>query len=211
MHIKRKAEIIMTENQNKSFTKDDAKRALKTLTSFGIQQGSKFANQAGSKMTEWSKKIGSKLDEARQTVGQHDLHDQEGPVDFDEFIKSIGSDDDLSMALFFGQTLQELPDDFDLMDQLQVKTLSQLSAKESENLVVDDLKFKLIKIEGQYNTVMLLQLVSDETDSNDVDKIGLVLLSVETCDALVDCIEGHIAFRPMPLKRYLKQPMHFAW
>lgn len=201
----------MTENQNKSFTKDDAKRALKTLTSFGIQQGSKFANQAGSKMTEWSKKIGSKLDEARQTVGQHDLHDQEGPVDFDEFIKSIGSDDDLSMALFFGQTLQELPDDFDLMDQLQVKTLSQLSAKESENLVVDDLKFKLIKIEGQYNTVMLLQLVSDETDSNDVDKIGLVLLSAETCDALVDCIEGHIAFRSMPLKRYLKQPMHFAW
>ena len=73
----------MTENQNKSFTKDDAKRALKTLTSFGIQQGSKFANQAGSKMTEWSKKIGSKLDEARQTVGQHDLHDQEGPVNFD--------------------------------------------------------------------------------------------------------------------------------
>ena len=201
----------MTENQNKSFTKDDAKRALKTLTSFGIQQGSKFANQAGSKMTEWSKKIGSKLYEARQTVGQHDLHDQEGPVDFDEFIKSIGSDDDLSMALFFGQTLQELPDDFDLMDQLQVKTLSQLSAKESENLVVDDLKFKLIKIEGQYNTVMLLQLVSDETDSNDVDKIGLVLLSAETCDALVDCIEGHIAFRSMPLKRYLKQPMHFAW
>lgn len=201
----------MTENQHKSFTKDDAKRALKTLTSFGIQQGSKFANQAGSKMTEWSKKIGSKLDEARQTVGQHNLHDQEGPVDFDEFIKSIGSDDDLSMALFFGQTLQELPDDFDLMDQLQVKTLSQLSAKESENLVVDDLKFKLIKIEGQYNTVMLLQLVSDETDSNDVDKVGLVLLSAETCDALVDCIEGHIAFRPMPLKGYLKQPMHFAW
>lgn len=201
----------MTENQNKSFTKDDAKRALKTLTSFGIQQGSKFANQAGSKMTEWSKKIGSKLDEARQTVGQHDLHDQEGPVDFDEFIKSIGSDDDLSMALFFGQTLQELPDDFDLMDQLQVKTLSQLRAKESENLVADDLKFKLIKIEGQYNTVMLLQLVSDEIDSNDVDKIGLVLLSAETCDALVDCIEGHIAFCPMPLKRYLKQPMHFAW
>ena len=115
------------------------------------------------------------------------------------------------MALFFGQTLQELPDGFDLMDQLQVKTLSQLSAKESENLVVDDLKFKLIKIEGQYNTVMLLQLVSDETDSNDVDKIGLVLLSAETCDALVDCIEGHIAFRPMPLKGYLKQPMHFAW
>lgn len=201
----------MTENQNKSFTKDDAKRALKTLTSFGIQQGSKFANQAGSKMTEWSKKIGSKLDEARQTVGQHDLHDQEGPVDFDEFIKSIGSDDDLSMALFFGQTLQELPDDFDLMDQLQVKTLSQLRAKESENLVVDDLKFKLIKIEGQYNTVMLLQLVSDETDSNDLDKVGLVLLSAETCDALVDCVEGHIAFRPMPLKGYLKQPMHFAW
>lgn len=201
----------MIENQNKSFTKDDAKRALKTLTSFGIQQGSKFANQAGSKMTEWSKKIGSKLDEARQTVGQHDLHDQEGPVDFDEFIKSIGSDDDLSMALFFGQTLQELPDDFDLMDQLQVKTLSQLRAKESENLMVDDLKFKLIKIEGQYNTVMLLQLVSDETDSNDVDKVGLVLLSAETCDALVDCIEGHIAFRSMPLKRYLKQPMHFAW
>ena len=201
----------MTENQNKSFTKDDANRSLKTLTSFGIQQGSKFANQAGSKMTEWSKKIGSKLDEARQTVGQHDLHDQEGPVDFDEFIKSIGSDDDLSMALFFGQTLQELPDDFDLMDQLQVKTLSQLRAKESENLMVDDLKFKLIKIEGQYNTVMLLQLVSDETDSNDVDKVGLVLLSAETCDALVDCIEGHIEFRTMPLKGYLKQPMHFAW
>ena len=51
------------QNNNKQvFNKDDAKKALKTLTTFGLQQGTKFANLAGEKMTKWSKQLGQKMD-----------------------------------------------------------------------------------------------------------------------------------------------------
>ena len=76
----------MTEqNDNKQvFNKDDAKKALKTLTTFGLQQGSKLANFAGEKMTKWSKQVGQKLDAVRD---HHE--DDDGPLSGDVSVKSL--------------------------------------------------------------------------------------------------------------------------
>lgn len=206
----------MTEqNDNKQvFNKDDAKKALKTLTTFGLQQGSKLANLAGEKMTKWSKQVGQKLDAVRD---HHEADD--GPLSGDmsvkslsDFIKRAAYNKDLGIAM--ASTASDLPDGFTPDAVLDMDNSKVVFGSETESLELGDLKFKIVRLSADIESMDLLEVLSDTDDSANASDHGVLVLTGLMSFVLQDVFVDAPVFKPLSgkqTKQYLKMPINFVW
>ena len=212
----------MTEqNDNKQvFNKDDAKKALKTLTTFGLQQGSKLANLAGEKMTKWSKQVGQKLDVVRDHhEDDEDDEDDEGPLSGDmsvkslsDFIKRAAYNKDLGIAM--ASTASDLPDGFTPDAVLDMDDSKVVFGSETESLQLGDLKFKIVRLSADIESMDLLEVLSDTDDSADASDHGVLVLTGLMSFVLQDMFVDAPVFKPLSgeqTEQYLKMPINFVW
>lgn len=206
---------MIKQNDNKQvFNKDDAKKALKTLTTFGLQQGSKLANLAGEKMTKWSKQVGQKLDAVRD---HHE--DDEGPLSGDmsvkslsDFIKRAAYNKDLGIAM--ASTASDLPDDFTPDAVLDMDDSKVVFGSETESLQLGDLKFKIVRLSADIESMDLLEVLSDTDDSADASDHDVLVLTGLMSFVLQDMFVDAPVFKPLSGKQteqYLKMPINFVW
>lgn len=203
------------QNDNKQvFNKDDAKKALKTLTTFGLQQGSKLANLAGEKMTKWSKQVGQKLDAVR------DYHeDDDVPLSGDmsvkslsDFIKRATYNKDLGIAM--ASTASDLPDGFTPDAVLDMDDSKVVFGSETESLQLGDLKFKIVRLSADIESMDLLEVLSDTDDSADASDHDVLVLTGLMSFVLQDVFVDAPVFKPLSGKQteqYLKMPINFVW
>lgn len=206
------------QNNNKQvFNKDDAKKALKTLTTFGLQQGTKFANLAGEKMTKWSKQLGQKMD-AVKDARSNNVDDEDygfgGKMtvkSLTEFINRAASDEELGLAM--AATVSDMPDGFTPDSVLDSANAKIVFGAGSEPLELGDLKFRLVRLTSDVETMDLLELLPDDEHADPEDN-GVLVLTGLMSFILQNAFASVPAFMPLDddqTDQYLVTPINFVW
>lgn len=209
----------MTEqNNNKQvFNKDDAKKALKTLTTFGLQQGTKFANLAGEKMTKWSKQLGQKMDvvkDARSNNVDDEDYGFGGKMtvkSLTKFINHAASDEELGLAM--AATVSDMPDGFTPDSVLDSANAKIVFGAGSEPLELGDLKFRLVRLTSDVETMDLLELLPDDEHTDPEDN-GVLVLTGLMSFVLQNAFASAPTFTPLnddQTDQYLATPINFVW
>lgn len=206
------------QNNNKQvFNKDDAKKALKTLTTFGLQQGTKFANLAGEKMTKWSKQLGQKMD-AVKDVRSNNVDDEDDGFggkmtvkSLTEFINHAASDEELGLAM--AATVSDMPDGFTPDSVLDSANAKIVFGAGSEPLELGDLKFRLVRLTSDVETMDLLELLPDDEHADPEDN-GVLVLTGLMSFVLQNAFASAPIFTPLnddQTDQYLATPINFVW
>lgn len=206
------------QNNNKQvFNKDDAKKALKTLTTFGLQQGTKFANLAGEKMTKWSKQLGQKMDAVKDARSNNVDDEDDGfggkmtVKSLTEFINHASSDEELGLAM--AATVSDMPDGFtpdSVLDSVNAKIVFGAG---SESLELGDLKFRLVRLTSDIETMDLLELLPDDEHADPEDN-GVLVLTGLMSFVLQSAFASAPTFTPLDddqTDQYLATPINFVW
>lgn len=209
----------MTEqNNNKQvFNKDDAKKALKTLTTFGLQQGTKFANLAGEKMTKWSKQLGQKMDVVKDARSNNVDDEDDGfggkmtVKSLTKFINHAASDEELGLAM--AATVSDMPDGFTPDSVLDSANAKIVFGAGSEPLELGDLKFRLVRLTSDVETMDLLELLPGDEHVDPEDN-GVLVLTGLMSFILQNAFASVPAFMPLDddqTDQYLATPINFVW
>lgn len=206
------------QNNNKQvFNKDDAKKALKTLTTFGLQQGTKFANLAGEKMTKWSKQLGQKMDAVKDARSNNVDDEDDGfggkmtVKSLTEFINHAASDKELGLAM--AATVSDMPDGFTPDSVLDSANAKIVFGAGSESLELGDLKFRLVRLTSDVETMDLLELLLDDEHVDPEDN-GVLVLTGLMSFVLQNAFASAPAFMPLnddQTDQYLATPINFVW
>lgn len=206
------------QNNNKQvFNKDDAKKALKTLTTFGLQQGTKFANLAGEKMTKWSKQLGQKMDAVKDARSNNVDDEDDGfggkmtVKSLTEFINHAASDKELGLAM--AATVSDMPDGFTPDSVLDSANAKIVFGAGSEPLELGDLKFRLVRLTSDVETMDLLELLPDDEHVDPEDN-GVLVLTGLMSFVLQNAFASAPAFMPLnddQTDQYLATPINFVW
>lgn len=206
------------QNNNKQvFNKDDAKKALKTLTTFGLQQGTKFANLAGEKMTKWSKQLGQKMDAVKDARSNNVDDEDDGfggkmtVKSLTEFINHAASDKELGLAM--AATVSDMPDGFTPDSVLDSANAKIVFGAGSEPLELGDLKFRLVRLTSDVETMDLLELLPDDEHVDPEDN-GVLVLTGLMSFILQNAFASVPAFMPLDddqTDQYLATPINFVW
>lgn len=209
----------MTEqNNNKQvFNKDDAKKALKTLTTFGLQQGTKFANLAGERMTKWSKQLSQKMD-AVKDAKSNDVDDEDdgfgGKMTVEsltDFVNHAANEEELGMAM--ASTVSDMPAGFTPDAVLDSANAKIVFGAASEPLKLGDLKFRLVRLTSDVETMDLLELLPDDEHADPEDN-GVLVLTGLMSFVLQNAFASAPTFMPLDddqTDQYLATPINFAW
>ena len=209
----------MTEqNNNKQvFNKDDAKKALKTLTTFGLQQGTKFANLAGKKMTKWSKQLSEKMDVVKDDKSNNVDDEDDGfgskltVESLTDFVNHAANEEELGMAM--ASTVSDMPDGFTPDAVLDSANAKIVFGAASEPLKLGDLKFRLVRLTSDVETMDLLELLPDDEHADPEDN-GVLVLTGLMSFVLQNAFASAPTFMPLDddqTDQYLATPINFAW
>lgn len=205
--------IEQNNNNQPVFNKEDAKKALKTLTTFGLQQGTKFANVAGEKMTDWSKKLGAKMDAVKKAQKQDGdrFGDKPSFDDLSEFVNHAANEEELGLAL--ATTTYDMPNGFTPDVILDSENEDALLGLETDALRLGDLNFRLVHLSAGVKSVDLLELVPEDGTADPADN-GVIILT-----GMMSYVLQSMFFKVPPMKQlsedefkmYAKTPVNFGW
>lgn len=195
----------MTEQ---TFTKNDAKKAFNTLTKFGLQEGSKLANKAGAKLDDWKQKLVQNKNQATDHDRRDHLADLEVPLSdplmFGKSLKEATAKNEVAKLL--GQTYRNFEVNYSMG---MLVGSSDYEVWCSNFVMLGDLQVRLVRVEGRFARVTLLETNNDALKASD---LGLLLLANTTVNAIVAVLpadeklnfekQDDNAFADVMIKRY---------